>query len=269
MHRSGTSAVARGLQELSVYLGNDFLEAQFENPTGYWEDKGIVELNERVLKTLRLSWDDVAPIARRRFAGWRMWRLRREAVRYLRRRFTPKPLWGFKDPRTMRLLPFWRRVFRDCNVEDSYVLVIRNPMSVAASLFRRQAMDLEATERLWLLYNVPFLQELADKALVVLDYDLFMQAPRAELERVGRRLNLAPQGSNVSQIERFTSEFLDEKLRHTLFSAQEIDSSTELGLLTRNAYEMLYDLAADRRGPDSDFWSDWERLARRLRDGVR
>ena len=52
MHRSGTSVVARGLQALSVYLGDDFLDKQPENPTGYWEDKGIVDLNERVLDEL-------------------------------------------------------------------------------------------------------------------------------------------------------------------------------------------------------------------------
>jgi len=58
MHRSGTSAVARALAALSVYLGDNFLDAQPENPTGYWEDRGIVELNERVLKSLQLTWDE-------------------------------------------------------------------------------------------------------------------------------------------------------------------------------------------------------------------
>src|ERR1700729_1947692 len=85
MHRSGTSAIVRGLAALSVYLGNDFLDAQPENPTGYWEDRGIVELDERVLKALRLRWDDTTSIDPRRLGGWRMWRLRRETIGYLRR----------------------------------------------------------------------------------------------------------------------------------------------------------------------------------------
>ena len=79
MHRSGTSAVARGLAALGVDLGDDFLDAQPENPTGYWEDRGIVELNERVLRRIGLKWDDSATIDLLRFSGWRMWRLRREA----------------------------------------------------------------------------------------------------------------------------------------------------------------------------------------------
>lgn len=265
MHRSGTSAVARGLKALSVYLGRNFLDAQPENPTGYWEDKGIVELNERVLKALRLTWDGVAPIARGSFGGWRMWRLRREARRYLRRSFIEEPLWGFKDPRTLRLLPFWLRVLHESDVNDAYVLVIRNPSSVAASLFKRQGMQLETAQRLWLVYTLTYLEELASKPMVVVDYDLLMGDPRGQLERIARKLQLT---ATTGDVENFTCEFLDAKLRHTVFSPEEIDATTEVGRLTRDAYTLLYEVAADRRDVDRDFWSAWgsmtqERLVER------
>ena len=273
MHRSGTSAVARGLQALGVYLGSDFLGAQPENPTGYWEDTGIVELNERVLKVLRLTWDGTAPIDPREFAGWRIGSLRRETARYLRRRFLPQPLWGFKDPRTIRLLPFWRRVLRECKADDSYLLVIRNPSSVAASLFARQAMDVETAQRLWLAYMVPFLDGLAPKPVVVVDYDLLMLDPRAALDRIARKLEIATP-ADATEVDRFAREFLDESLRHSVYSPAEIDADTDIGRLTRDAYVLLYELAADRRQPDSGFWSAWEEVqqsfdsaASRLRSG--
>lgn len=254
MHRSGTSAVARGLKALSVYLGNNFLDAQPENPTGYWEDKGIVELNERVLKALQLTWDDDAPIPRGAFGGWRMWRLRRAAQRYLRRNFLAQPLWGFKDPRTLRLLPFWLRVLSESQVDDAYLLVIRNPSSVAASLFKRQGMELEAAQRLWLVYTLPYLDQLAAKSMVVVDYDLLMADPRGQLERIARKLQLpAPAG----EVEKFASEFLDAKLRHSIYSPDQIDAITEVGRLTRDAYTLLYQVAADFREVDGDFWSAW------------
>lgn len=260
MHRSGTSTVARGLQTLSVYLGDDFLDAQPENPTGYWEDKGIVDLDERVLKALGLKWDDVSPIDLRQFARWRMWRLRSAASRYLHRRFLAHALWGFKDPRTIRLLPFWRRVLRECGVDDAYLLVIRNPSSVSASLFARQAMDVETAQRLWLVYMVPFLDELADRPLAVVDYDLLMLEPRGQLERIARKLALRCGAAVTDAVEAFAREFLDVKLRHTVFSLEEIDASTEAGLLTRDAYALLYELAQDRRQPDREFWSAWKRI---------
>jgi hypothetical protein len=170
------------------------MPAQPENPTGYWEDKNIVEINERVLKALRLRWDDVAPIDPREFERWGLGGLQREAMRYLERHFVSQPLWGFKDPRTMRLLPFWRRIFHDTKVDDAYVLVIRNPFSVAASLFARQEMDVETAQRLWLIYDVPFLHQLAEKPLVVVDYDLLMQDPRTPTARS----SISPRTSSTS-----------------------------------------------------------------------
>jgi len=259
MHRSGTSAVARGLAALSVDLGNDFLDAQPENPTGYWEDRGIVELNERVLSLLGMTWDDAAPIDPTRFSGWRMWRLRRETMRYLRRRFGSKPLWGFKDPRTIRLLPFWLRVLRERAVEDAYLLVIRNPASVAASLHASQQMTVEAAQRLWLSYVVPFLDGLEAKPLAVVDYDLLMSDPRGQLERIARNLHL-PAAQN-SQVDSFVTDFLDVKLRHTVFSPDEIDATSQAGRLTREAYGVLR-AAAEQSGPVDDvFWKQWRAIA--------
>ena len=257
MHRSGTSAVARGLAALGVYLGDNFLDAQPENPTGYWEDRGLVHLNERVLRTLRLTWDDSAPVDADRFSGWRMWRLRRETARYLRRWFTSHALWGFKDPRTIRILPFWLRVLRRCTVEDAYLLVTRNPASVAASLHARQGMSAEAAQRLWLSYVVPFLDRLAAKRLVVVDYDLLMADPREQLQRIARKLDLVAAGA---QVDAFVNDFLDAKLRHTLFSPDEMDVDTESGRLTREAYGLLRAVAQDRVALDDAFWKQWSVL---------
>ncbi len=258
MHRSGTSAVARGLQALGVYLGNDFLDAQPENPTGYWEDRRIVELNERILKRLNLRWDSIEPLERRRFTGWHMWNLRRDAVRDVRRRFAMQPLWGFKDPRTIRLLPFWERVLDDAGVEVAYLLVVRNPASIAASLHARQGMDAATARRLWLVHMVPFLRDVASKPLVVVDFDLLMNEPRAQLERVAQCLALPIPPE--AEVARFAADFLDEKLRHTVFSPSDLDTAGDTARLTRDAFVLLSELAADRRNPDAEFWEAWRQI---------
>jgi hypothetical protein len=264
MHRSGTSAIARGLGALGVYLGSDFLDAQPENPTGYWEDKGIVALNERLLGMLGLSWDDASPVDRRSFDRRRVRALRRDTIRYLNRTFTSAPLWGFKDPRTIRVLPFWQRTLRDCEVEDSYVVAIRNPRSVAASLFARQAMDADAAYRLWLVHMVPFFSDVIGKPFVVVDYDLLMRDSRAQLERIGRRLGL-PVEAGSPEIERFVSGFLDASLRHSVFAPEDFEDQSEVARLTRDAYLRLYDLATDRDdGPGSWSPAAWAGFQARL-----
>lgn len=265
MHRSGTSAVSRALQALSVHLGENFFETQPDNPTGYWEDKALVAINQRVLEELRLAWDDTDLIARDRFRHHRIRLVQLHAVRYLERAFASQPLWGFKDPRTIRLLPFWPEVVRKCDAEDAYVLSIRHPLSVAASLFRRQEIPLAKAQRLWLVHNVPFLHEVRDRRLVVVDYDLLTNAPQAQLERIARKLALPLSNAAIrAGIDGFATTFLAHSLRHNVFGAGDFDSATAIGRLAQRAYLALYDLASDRRSLDSRFWSDWGAVADEL-----
>ncbi len=264
MHRSGTSAITRGVAALGVYLGNDFLATQPDNPTGYWEDKGVVDISERVLAALGLRWEDVSLIT---LCGEEpeLRHLRLEAVAYIRASFASHRLWGFKDPRTVRLLPFWQSVLRACDVDDAYVVAIRNPLSVAISLQRRQQMDVVTAHRLWLAYVVPFLEEIAGRPFVVVDYDLVMREPSKQLERIARALRIPLDEGTALEIDRFANGFLSEDLRHSAFSRFDFDTTAGVTPLSREAYLRLYELATDRLASDSPgFWSGWETLRARV-----
>src|SRR6202030_818858 len=215
MHRSGTSALARGLQMLGVYLGNDFISPKPDNPTGYWEDRNIFEINERLLAVFGLKWEEVSLIDDARWDEPGIEALRTEAVAYLKSQFVNHPLWGFKDPRTIRLLPFWRSVLGVLEVDESYLLVIRNPRSVANSLIRRHGMDAVTAHLLWLVYVVPNLSMIANRPFLVTDYDLVMADPRQELERIARGLKIPLDETRRAGIEAFAGNFLNPSLRHS------------------------------------------------------
>jgi hypothetical protein len=266
MHRSGTSAVTRGLAALSVHLGENFFETAPDNPTGYWEDRSLVAINQRVLGELRLKWDDTQLVGRAQFRHHRIRLLQLHAVRYLENGLAAAPVWGFKDPRTIRLLPFWPDVLRKCGAQDAYVLAIRHPLSVASSLYRRQEIGLTKGQHLWLVHNVPFLQELRDRPFVVVDYDLLAQAPHTQLERLAGQLGLpAGGGAHARQIDLFANGFLDGALRHNVFSIDDFETATDAGRLARQAYLLLYDLATDRRQADGAFWFTWSAIEDRLK----
>jgi hypothetical protein len=260
MHRSGTSVVARGLRALSVTMGDNLFETQPDNPTGYWEDRAIVEINQRMLEILGLKWDDVSPIANEGFEHYRIRLLELAALRYFKSAFPTQPLWGFKDPRAIRLLPFWLRTMRRSDAADAYVVVIRNPRSVAASLFRRQEIDPIKARRLWLVHMIPYLHECFTKPSVVVDYDLLMSEPRRQLERIAQRINLPSPGESSSrEIDRFATGFLDENLRHNAFAPNDLDATTAEARLTRAAYLLLHQLATDRLEPEAlAFGSAWQ-----------
>jgi hypothetical protein len=260
MHRSGTSALARGLQMLGVYLGSDFLSPQPDNPTGYWEDRNIVEINERLLAAFGLKWEDVALIDDARWHDQAVESLLAEAVQYLRSQFVSHPLWGFKDPRTIRLLPFWRSALHLLEVDECYLVVIRNPRSVANSLMRRHGMDAVTAHLLWLVYVVPNLSLIADQPLIVADYDLVMSDPYQELERIARGLDIPLDDTGKAGIGQFASNFLDANLRHSFFNESDFELDLNLPPLTREAYLWLRWLATDRTATDSpQFWGAWER----------
>jgi hypothetical protein len=260
MHRSGTSALARGAEMLGVYLGTNFLSPRPDNPTGYWEDKNICELNERLLAILGIKWEDVALI---RDARWRepgVEALLADAVKYVGSTLAAHALWGFKDPRTIRLLPFWQSVLHRLEVEESYLVVIRNPRSVAVSLSQRQGMGAETAHLLWLTYMVPNLSQIANRPFIVADYDIVMADPKPQLERIARGLKIPLDATNRAGIEEFASNFLDSNLRHSFFDPSGFDTNPNLRPLTREAYLWLRRLATDRIGTDSpQFWSAWER----------
>jgi hypothetical protein len=259
MHRSGTSAMTRGLQMMGVYLGSDFLSPQPDNTTGYWEDRNIFELNERLLAVFGLKWEDIAPIEDDRWHEPAVEALQAEAVEYLRLHFVDRPLWGFKDPRTIRLMPFWQSVLQRLNVDECYLVAIRNPRSVANSLLLRQNMDVVTGHLLWLNYLVPNLSKIANRPFIVADYDLVMAAPRQQLERIARGLDIPLNEASKAGIDQFVADFLDPGLRHNFFDVSDFEVNPKVSPLTREAYLWLYELATDQTPVDSPrFWAAWE-----------
>jgi hypothetical protein len=259
MHRSGTSAITRGMQALGVHLGDDFLGPQPDNPTGYWEDINIFEINERLLGVFGLKWEDVGLINDDLWQDTEVDALREEAIEYLSAQFTSHPLWGFKDPRTIRLLPFWQPILQALGVDESYVLAIRNPRSVADSLKQRQGIDAVTAHLLWLIYLVPNLGKIANRPFIVADYDLVMADPRSQLERIANGLKIPSNEASRTGIEKFANEFLDPALRHSFFDASDFERDLNLPPLSREAYLWLRRLATDGIPADSPrFWTVWE-----------
>jgi hypothetical protein len=159
MSRSGTSVTARVLNVLGVELGREeeLMEpASGNNPAGFWEHERIADLNEDILATLgdapRQRWRRPPLLPE----GWerdpRLEPHRREARSMLQESFAGLPLWGWKDPRTCLTLPFWRRVLEEIRHVESrlrYVICVRHPLDVAASLEARDGLGREEAVRLW------------------------------------------------------------------------------------------------------------------------
>ena len=125
MHRSGTSALVGSLQRHGLFLGAHNTHNKY-NPRGNRENRPVLKLNEDVLRHSGGSWD-APPAGCSGAAGISSGRARSWPS-------TPaRPLWGFKDPRTLLTLEGWQRLVPDLE----FVGVFRHPARVARSLASR------------------------------------------------------------------------------------------------------------------------------------
>ena len=251
MHRSGTSPITRGLKALGVELGDDLLPAAPENPTGFWEDAALYGLNERLLASIGRVWHSVAPIRSEIWNLPEMQAFKLEAVETVRTRFGNLPLWGFKDPRTARLLPFWQDLFKHLGIAESYVLIIRNPISVARSLKVRNQFALEKSYLLWLEHSVEAYTHTCGMPRVVVDYDALMAHPAEQLRRIAERLALPLDPTVEDAIKDYTYGFLDNGLRHSAFEPTDVYLDIHAPDLVSNTYDMLRQVALDQLDADS------------------
>jgi hypothetical protein len=197
MHRSGTSMIAGVLHGSGLYLGaeNELLGANSGNADGHFEHKGFLRINDALLAHFRGSWDFPPALE----AGWQedasLAPLRaqaKELVAGLSRRFP----WGWKEPRTTVLLPFWKSLIPELR----FVVCVRSPLEVAHSLARRNKTPLEHGIHLWQRYTRAALEQSAGYPRLIEHYEDFLLNPQSAAERLARFCGLhEPEPGSLSE----------------------------------------------------------------------
>lgn len=266
MHRSGTSALVRGIAALGVELGSRLMPPVPEqNARGFFEDVDFVALNDRLLHALGRSWHSLEPVAPEEWQLPALQPLAEEAAALLARRLDEHPLWGMKDPRLARLLPFWQPLLARLGVEERYVIALRNPLSVARSLAVRNGFAAGKAYLLWLGHMLPAVTDSGRRRRVVADYDLLLEQPERELERIAAALGLPMDDGARRGAAEYAEDFLSGRLRHSVFEPRIARDDPRLGPLAGRAYELLHELARGR-ADDEAFRHEWASIETRFRD---
>jgi hypothetical protein len=166
MHRSGTSCLTGSLQQGGLFLGKHHTWNEY-NRRGNRENQDVVNLHEAIFKANALTWkkptgislaqgipSDLADLGDSKSAQWEP--QHSERAQEILAEYADKPLWGFKDPRTLLVLDGWRALVPDME----FVGIYRHPFAVAQSLASRPAMPVSIEEGLamWYVYNKKLLQ---------------------------------------------------------------------------------------------------------------
>jgi len=134
-HRSASSLVAKALHEAGVHMGDDLLSGLPDNPEGHFEDMDFLRRNVELLDGN--IWNDVdRPL------------LDLDAGDLIRAKDN-KPLWGWKDPRTVLTIDKYYD-----HLEDPVLVgLFRKPEHVASSMARRGDISEDEALELAKAYN--------------------------------------------------------------------------------------------------------------------
>lgn len=251
MHRSGTSVVTRGLQTLGVELGDRLMPSVAGiNDKGFWEDTDIVALNEEILHLLGSTWHSLVPLGLGATDGLQKSGYVQRATTMLRAKISSVSAFGLKDPRICKLLPFWKRVFTQCDVDVSYVLAIRNPVSVRNSLVKRDGFDSEKCYYIWLEHVLAGVTDPeVISSSVVVDYDRVLAQPKLELNRIAKAFSLTV---NSSALDAYIDEFLEAGLRHSIHDENHLELDVACPPLVGDLYRSLSLAAQDALSINDD-----------------
>ncbi|MGH8329174.1 MAG: sulfotransferase family protein, partial [Pseudomonas sp.] len=244
MHRSGTSALTRGLSTMGVTLGDSLHPAGPDNPTGFWEDSDVIAINNQLLGLLGSAHDRMGVIDANLFDIPEVQQIYETTKALVTQKTASTLIWGMKDPRITRLLPFWKKLLNELGFEVGYAIALRNPLNVAASLAVRNQIEPTKSYMLWLehmLQAVAYTQ--AEKRLVV-GYDDLLNDPQKQLQRISIALDL--KAPTQEKFEAYAEEFLDKGLRHGQHNDDELLASDIEPPLLVKAYQLLRQCAVDQ-----------------------
>jgi hypothetical protein len=197
MHRSGTSLCSHVLSALGLDMTDNMGAPgrdgpNKENPLGHWERWEIVEFHDCILRFFNREFfsqahDFALPVAW--WADPRVANVRHEITAFLERRMG-NGYFGFKDPRTVRLMPMWHQIVNELKLAPKIVFCLRNPAQVARSLNERDGFSLDTGEYRWFTYTVDFFRYTKSAEICTIEYESWFDDPASNLAKLRNFLDL-------------------------------------------------------------------------------
>lgn len=219
MHRSGTSLLSRSLSLAGIDLGptESMLAARDDNPLGFFEQQAVVELNDELLRAVGRDWSHPQPLRPGCLGEKSLLSLRRRLGRTVDQLFLQRataeqaqrpPPFAVKDPRLCLLLPLWRDVLRDLNVELRVIVVRRPAAEVIGSLRSRHGWSASRANGVYLANIIALMHHTVDLQPVVVDFGDLLADPRRIVGEIFADLGCALSADGVGAAA-------DKRLPHT------------------------------------------------------
>ena len=262
MHRSGTSALARVVNLLGAALGERLMPAGKGNESGHWESLAVYEAHEQLLTALGRRWDDFREMPVDWIAHPQAQQCANSIRRFVADELAGEPLWAVKEPRLCRLLPLWPQALSGLPVRLTAVIMVRNPLEVAASLARRDGMAYGHAFLLWAQHLLEAERASRGMPRMIVQYDDLLADWRAVTTAMASQLGYSwPQSAGDTHDE--IALFLSPQLRHHDAAKTPVDGGAVPPLLVQRMFE-----ASRKVGVDAKGWSELAALAAEVRQAA-
>lgn len=270
MHRSGTSALARVLGLSGAALPHHLVPPQAgaagdgNTRAGFWESEALLALHDEALASAGLAWHDPFGLSRHWFESEIARKLTDRLVEVLRSEFGDAPLLVAKDPRISLLVPLWQAALDRLEIEGNWLVAVRDPLSVAASLRHRDGFTTAKGLLLWLTYFLAAERDTRDRRRLFILYDDLVEGWREVVARVTRHFDLRfPRRSYFAAAE--IDDFIDPDLRHHTPGPDELAERDDVPGWVTEAFHWASEAAAGSP-PDP---APLDAIARQMRQAER
>ena len=236
MYRSGTSAFARALNLCGAFLPQRVAAAKLGlNPKGFWEPEAVTDLDVRLMEVLGAEWNRVGfelpregPLVEQFLAATR---------ELLAGDYEDAPLIVIKDPRICVLAPLWDGALLEGGYRPAYIVTVRHPLEVAASIETQGDMPVAEGLALWLAYmrRVEAFAAARGAGIVHVRYTDLLDDWRSVVRRIARRLDVPLDvEARAAEVDRF----LEADMRTHRAGDDDVDA--RLAGATGDAIRALY-----------------------------
>ncbi len=249
MHRSGTSMLARTLNLLGADLPRDLMGPSEHNFAGFWEPNDLVGIHEEMLAAAGATWhsvDGLHPVWEDRPL---MALFYDRIVKSIDMNYAGSRFFVLKDPRISRFVPLIVQALRDVGATPKFIIAIRNPLEVAASLSKRDAFHENKSLLLWLDHLLAAERDTRGFSRSFVFYEDMLEDWRSQLRKVARELRIEFAGWN-SAAEGAVESSIEFGLHHHVRSLDEILSGDDGLPWVRSALQAFIGLSRET-GNDS------------------
>lgn len=248
VHRSGTSALTRILNLLGATLPAKLIAAAADNAAGFWEPSAIVDIHDEILASAGSSWDDAADVPAQWFASDVARQFKDRLSATFDREYGDAPLVVLKDPRICRLVPLWLEVLAERGIVPLFVITVRNPLDVAASLGKRNGFQQEKSLYLWLKCFLAGEVATRGQRRCFVSYDALLADWRGVARFIGETLGISwPRRSFAAEAE--VDRFLSADLRHNNARYQDVQTRENVAEWVKQCFAWAV-AAVEQRSPD-------------------